>query len=600
MTTVADYVISFVESLGVKDVFLLTGGGAMYLNDALNRNKNMNKICMHHEQAAAMATVAYSKYTRNFGVAVVTTGCGVTNAITGLLDGYQDSVPCMFISGQVKRSETVANSGLKLRQFGVQEVDVIPVVSSLTKYAVMVNEPEEISYHLEKAAFLATSGRPGPVWIDIPLDVQCTKIKESSLIHFRRTELMPDYKEKPTDKEMVKFRELLVTAKRPIVVAGQGIAISGATEKLKNFVEHQGIPFVTTNLGINLLPTSHPLNTGKIGNRGDRAGNFAVQNSDLVISIGSRLSVSSLGQNYKAFARDAKVVVIDIDPVEHRKKTIRIDQFINADANEFFRSYRKMFTWFPKDQRWASKCQDWKYKWPVYNPDYADEKEINLYHFVDTLSRLMPDDATVISDAGSAFYAVSQGLKLKEGQRYIASAAQADMGFTLPASIGASIAKGGMVIGITGDGSFQLNIQELQTIVHYKLPIKLFVWNNNGYLSIRNTQMRCFDGRTIGTDKSNGVSFPSVANIATAYGIVFHRLKAGKEMEKEMKLVLEYPEAVICEVMCNPNQLISPIVVSAKDKNGQFVSKPMEDMFPFLDRKEFYREMFVKPMEESK
>jgi acetolactate synthase-1/2/3 large subunit len=595
MTTVSDYIFKFVESQGVKDVFLFTGGGAMFLDDALYRNKKLNKVCLHHEQAVAMAAVAYSKYTRNLGVAVVTTGCGVTNTLTGLLDAYQDSVPCLFISGQVKLSETVTNSNLALRQFGVQEVDVVPLVKNLTKYAIMVTEPHAIAYHLEKAVYLAKSGRPAPVWLDIPMNVQGAEIDEKELIHFY-AEFMPVSKEAPTEAEISKVRELLLKASRPIVIAGQGIALSGATKEFERFIEHENIPFVVSGLGLGVLPTNHPLFVGRIGNKGDRAGNFAMQNSDLVIAIGSRLSVSSLGQNYEAFAREAKVVVIDIDPTEHQKKTIRIDLFINADAKKFFEQY-KTRGWFQFSQKWVGKCQEWKAKWATFKPEYAKEKKINLYHFVNTLSEIMPKDAVVVSDAGSAFFVPHQALQLKRGQRYIPTGGQLDMGFTLPASIGASIAKRGEVIGITGDGSFQLNIQELQSIVHYKLPIKLFVWNNNGYLTIRNTQKRFFEGRFIGTDCSCGISFPSVRKIANAYGIRYFKLQDSRNLKRDMKKVLDYQGAVVCEVMCNPNQQIVPCVVSVRKEDGTMVSKPLEDMFPFLDRKEFLKEMIVKPLE---
>jgi len=598
MTTVSDYIFKFVESHGVKDVFLFTGGGAMFLDDALYRNKKLNKVCLHHEQAVAMAAVGYAKYTRNLGVGVVTTGCGVTNTLTGLLDAYQDNVACLFISGQCKTSETVANSGLKLRQFGVQEVDVVPLVKNLTKYAFMVTDPLTIAYHLEKAVYLAKSGRPAPVWLDIPIDVQSAEIDEKELIHFY-ADLMPVSKEAPTKAEISQVRGLLISAKRPIIIAGQGIALSGAVKEFEQFIKHENIPFVVSGLGLGVLPTNHPLFVGRIGNKGDRAGNFAMQNSDLVIAIGSRLSVSSLGQNYEAFAREAKVVVIDIDPIEHQKKTIRIDLFINSDAKRFFEEYKKNGVYSGFWVGWAKTCRKWKAKWATFRPEYAKEKKINLYHFVNTLSGIMPKDAVVVSDAGSAFFVPHQALQLKRGQRYIPTGGQLDMGFTLPASIGASIAKRGEVIGITGDGSFQLNIQELQTIVHYKLPIKLFVWNNNGYLTIRNTQKRFFEGRFIGTDCSCGISFPSVRKIANAYGIIYHKLEAGEHMKEEMKAVISYPEAVICEVMCNPEQQIVPCVVSVRKEDGTMVSKPLEDMFPFLDRKEFLENMIVKPLEGS-
>lgn len=596
MIRVADYVAEYIHGLGVRDVFMVSGGGVMFLTDGLARHPGLRAVCNHHEQATAMAAVSYAKYREDLGVAYVTTGCGGTNAVTGLLGGWQDNVPCLFISGQCKRKETVRNSGLKLRQFGVQEADIIAVVESLTKYAVMVNDPGKIAYHLDEAVHLARSGRPGPVWLDIPLDVQGALVDPERLERFVSPK--SETEAAPTDAELRHVGELLRGSSRPIIVAGQGIRLAKVIPEFRSFVEKCRVPVVASRLGIDLLPSDHPLFIGRIGNKGDRAGNFAVQNADLVIAIGSRLSVSTTGHEYDKFARGAKIVVVDVDPVEHRKNTVRIDRFIHADAGNFLGKFRPPET--PDTAAWVKRCLGWKAKWPVCLPEYAEAKGgINLYYFVDRLSRKMRNDSVIVSDAGSSFYVVSQGVQVKDGQRYITSGGQADMGYTLPATIGISVARGGKeVLGVTGDGSFQMNIQELQTVVHYDLPVKIFVWNNDGYLSIRASQSKFFEGRFIGTDKTSGVSFPEVEKIANAYGIKYFRVADSARLDGVLDEVIAYPKAVLCEVICLRDQEIVPTVASYRKEDGSMVSRPLEDMYPFLDREEFRREMIVKPLSE--
>lgn len=598
MQRVADYVADYIYKLGVEDIFMVSGGGMMFLSDGVAKHPNLKVICNHHEQATAMAAVSYAKYREGFGVAYVTTGCGGTNTITGLLGAWQDNIPCIFISGQCKRKETIRNSGLHLRQFGVQEADIVAIVEPITKYAVMVNDPQKIAYHLDKAVHLAKSGRPGPVWLDIPLDVQGTVVNEEALERFSEGEMSKEYKDSPTNEEIKQIEELLRASKRPIVIAGQGIRLARAIPDFRAFIEKYRLPVVATKLGIDILPSDHPLFIGRIGNKGDRAGNFAVQNSDLVIAIGARLSVSSTGHEYDKFAREAKIVVVDIDPVEHKKNTVRIDLFVNSDSKIFLE--KANFAKGPDSKEWADKCLEWKKKWPVCLPEYANEKSgINLYYFVERLSKKLKDDSVVVSDAGSAFYVVTQGLQLKEEQRSVTSGGQADMGFTLPAVIGVSIAKRhGEIIGVTGDGSFQMNIQELQTIVYNDLPVKIFVWNNDGYLSIRATQSKFFEGRFIGTDKSSGVSFPDTEKIANAYGIKYFRASDSSKLDEVLEEVMSYPKAAICEVMCLRDQEIVPTASSYRRDDGTLVSKPLEDMYPFLDRDEFFREMIVKPVKE--
>lgn len=598
MIRVADYITKFIEDLGIRDIFMLTGGGAMFLNDAAAQNKNIRGVFNHHEQACSMGAFAYSKYTQNWGACYVTTGCGGTNTITGLMDAWQDSVPVMFISGQVKRQDRMSHFNLPLRQYGVQEVDIIPIVQSLCKYSVVVTDPLKIRYHLEKAAYLGSHGRPGPVWLDIPLDVQGANIDENNLESFAPGELKEDYKTLPNQNELLTLETLLQQALRPVIIAGHGIRLAHALPAFSAFIEKYQIPFVGTYLATDYVPGDHDLFIGRTGLRGDRAGNFAMQNSDLILSIGSRLGVTVIGYDTKQFAREAKIAVVDIDPVEHQKKTLNIDVFINADAKEFLQTFAPKN--LPDISEWRKLCLTWKEKYPVCLPEYRQSTTgINFYHFMDELSKQLADGGVVVADAGAAVYVPAQGFKAKKDQRLILSGAQAEMGFTIPACIGVSLAKGpGQVVGITGDGSFQTNIQELQTIVHYKLPIKLFVWNNDGYASIRSTQNRLFEKRLFGTDTDHGVSLPDTKKIAAAYGIPYVKLEGVKNLGENMKKVLDMQGPVICEAMCVRDQEIIPTVASKKLDDGRMVSKPLEDMYPFLDREEFKKQMIIKPIEE--
>lgn len=594
---VADYIVDKLYKEGAKDIFMLSGGGMMFLSDALRIHPEIQVICNHHEQASAMAAVGYAKYTGGIGAAFTSTGCGATNAITGLLDAWQDNVPVVFVSGQVKRTETTHNADVPLRQIGMQEANIIAVVKSLTKYAVMVNEPNDIAYHLEKALYLAQNGRPGPVWIDVPLDVQGAVVDSKKMKHLDPREIKEKPNKIPSVSELSKLEKMLENSKRPVIIAGQGIRLARALPEFKHFVAKHRIPVVAPYLGVGMLPTDDPSYIGVIGIKGSRAGNLAMQNADLIISIGSRLSITTIGYEYQLFAREAQKVVIDIDPTEHKKKTITIDLFIEADAKEFLMSFE------PKrigmDSEWKVICATWKQKYPVCLPEYRTYKgEVSMYHFVDTLSRIMKEDGVIVSDAGSAFYVTTQASNLRGAQRYLTSGGQADMGFTLPAAIGAAVAKKGEVFGITGDGSFQLNLQELQTIVHNKLPVKTFVLNNNGYLSIRATQNKFFEGRLMGTDMTSGLSLPDLKKIADAYGIAYFKLDDSAALENDLKNILVFSGPILCEVICPPNEPVVPTVSSMVLPDGRMVSRPLEDMMPFLDREEYRRNMIVKPVDE--
>lgn len=597
MVRVSDYIANFIsERLGLKDIFMLSGAGSMHLTDGVACNPKLRAICVHHEQSASMALEAYARANENFAVGYFSTGPAALNALTGLGGAWQDTVPCLFISGQVKRSTCSHTAGIPgLRQFGVQELDIIPVVSSLCKYATHLTDPKLVRYELEKAVHIAKSGRPGPVWIDIPMDVQSAMVDPDSLPGYTVTESGP----KVSSDEITYLLELLTQAKRPVIIAGRGIRLAGAQALLKELAMEYRIPVVTPYLGIDNLRHDLDIYIGKTGVKGDRPANFAMQNSDLILAIGTSLHISVVGYEYEQFARAAKKVVIDIDLTSHLKKTIQIDRMIESDAKyalqELLKGLRiKQFE--SQSTEWLAKCVFWKKKYPVCLPEYKDTVgAINLYSFMDRISALATEGDVFIGDAGSAIYAVSQGVQLvHENQRYIPSSAMATMGYTVPAAIGVSTAIGNKrVLAITGDGSLQQNIQELQTILHYNLPVKLFVWNNDGYLSIRASQKNYFEERYIGEGRHSGVSIPDTIKICNAYGIPSARVKDLSELDSAIQTALDYPGPYVLEVITPPTQPIIPTVSSRVNEDGSMSSRPLEDMAPFLDREEYRSNLFI-------
>ncbi len=597
MIRVADYIANFIsDRLHLKDVFMLTGAGIMHLTDGVACNKKLRAICVHHEQSASMALEAYARANEDFAVGYFSTGPAATNAITGLGGAWQDTVPCLFISGQVKRSEAGHNAGIPgLRQFGVQELDIIPVVSSLCKYAVHLLKPEMVRYELEKAVAIAKSGRPGPVWLEIPMDVQAAMVDPDTLASYQDDYVVPTTT--PTDIQYV--LDALKQAKRPTIIAGRGVRLAGAQNLLQRIATLYKIPVVTPYLGIDNLRHDLDVFIGKTGVKGDRPANFAMQNSDLILSIGSSLHVSVIGYEYGQFARAAKKIVVDIDPTSHKKKTIKIDRLIESDAKLFLESLLKESSkqsGLPDYSDWLSRCVVWKNKYPVCLPEYKETVgAINIYSFVDRLSALSTAGDLFVSDAGSAFYAVSQGIKLtKEKQRYIPSSAMATMGYSLPAAIGVSAATGdGRVLAVTGDGSLQQNIQELQTLIHYGLPVKLFVLNNDGYLSIRASQTNYFKERYIGEGPRSGVTMPDTLKICEAYGVPAARVDNLSDLDSAIELALATPGPYVLDVITPSQQPIIPTVSSRVNPDGSMSSRPLEDMAPFLPRDEYLSNLLI-------
>ena len=597
MMKLSDYVLEFVSSLGVRDVFLLPGGGCMHLVDSLGRNDNLNPVCFLHEQAAAIAADAYSQYTNNIGVALVTTGPGGTNAITGIAGSWIDSVPVMIISGQAKRNDMMTGRGV--RQMGVQEVDIVSIVKSITKYTVTVMEPETIRYHLEKAIYLARNGRPGPVWIDIPLDVQGAIINEAALKGFDPQIAKNPEKEKYLGIQISKAIDLLNRAKRPVILAGNGIRLSGAKEDFLKLIKKLQIPVLTTWKAIDFLAETDPLYFGRPGSIAHRGANFVQQNSDWIAVIGARLDLAQVGFNYQSFARDAKKIIVDIDQAEINKLDMEIDVPICADASAFIKEFTGQSNKVTKRDRgeWITKCFYWKNKYPVVLPEHKKpDHYVNTYHLVDVLSEVMiADDVLVPGSSGSCSEITLQAFRVKEGQRILNSPGLGAMGFGLPASIGACLASGRKrTITIIGDGGLQHNIQDLETVARFGLPIKIFILNNNGYASIRTMQDNHFNANYICCDPGSGLTFPKLERIANAYKIAFKRLDKSENLKHQVRHVLEEKDPVLCEVFVDPKLLTAPKLSSEVKSDGRIVSKPLEDLWPFLDREEFKANMVIK------
>lgn len=595
MIRLADYIMERIYDEGIRHLFYVPGGQCVYLTDALRRKDGLEAISVHHEQAAAMAALSYSLYNENFGACLVTTGCAGTNTITGVLHAWQDSIPCIFISGQQSFNQTIAYSGLPLRQVGIQEADIVSIVSSITKYAVMITEAEDIAYHLDKAIFLAKNGRQGPVWIDVPLNIQNMMIDEKKLKHY-----IPEKEEKMElpDADFNNVAEEFQNAERPVLLVGEGVRRARAVEKLQNFINEKQIPAVFTRFAADMLPYDHPFNFGVVGAGGaQRNANFTIQNSDLVLSIGCRLAIEVTGPERDQFAREAKVIVVDIDEVEHSKQGVHIDRFLHCDAGYFLDqinslSIKKAEPW------WINKCQHWKEIFKPYNEDAGQAETIDIKYFLAMLSDSLPDNAVILSDAGLTGAVTTGACRLRSGQRAIASLAQGEMGYVLPAAIGVAPIARGMVAAVSGDGSFMMNLQELQTLVRNQFNVKVIIMNNNGYSGVRHGQKAHFRGKSIGTDPSNGLDFPDYGKVAAAFGIDYCLVKNVDEIAAGISKAVASDKPFICEVMCDENQvdLHNALVTYGKRKYG---FRPIEDQSPFIDRETFFAEMIVEPMETS-
>jgi len=598
----SDYVIKFIAGQGVKHVFLLPGGGAMHLVDSLGKRKDLEVVCCLHEQSVAVAAESYAMHTNNLGVGMVTTGPGGTNAITGVCAAWIDSVPCLFVSGQVKRSDIMKGKGL--RQLGIQEVDIVSMVKSITKYAVTVMEPTLIRYHLEKALYLAKNGRPGPVWLDIPLDVQGSIIDNASLQGFNPAELRekkhPASLVKNGVKRIIKF---LNNSERPVIIAGDGIKIAKSKDRFLNIVEKLDIPVIPTWKAMDIIHEEHELYAGRGGILGERSANFAVQNSDLLLCIGSRMDFTQTGFATKSFARAARKIVVDIDKNEIKKLDFPIDLKIIADAGAVLDEIGAQMGSVKIQDRssWKEKIKAWKKRYPIVSAEYHNKTGlVNPYVLVDVLSRAATsEDIINPCCAGTAAEYNFQAFKIKENQKFITNHGLGPMGFELPGCIGACLANNGkQTICIAGDGGLQLNIQELETLHRLDLPVKIFIMNNNGYSSIRTMQETHFQGHYVGNDPASGLTLPDIISVAAAYKIKAIRINDAGELESKIREALDFPGPVICDVMVIPGFKVSPKVASQRKEDGTMISKPLEDQWPFLDRKELADNMIIPLLEE--
>ena len=588
---VSDFIFSFLSDRGVDTVYMISGVQAMFLVDAVYQNKKLKTICVHHEQSAGMSADAYSRLTGKLGVALVTAGPGAVNITNGVVGGWTDSAPMMVISGQSGLSYVQYQQEHPIRQFGIQGINIKPLVEKVTKYFVTVDDPAKILYYMGKAHYLAMNGRPGPVWIDVPLDVQKMEVPTSLLEEFRppleKTNI-------PALKEGIKqVLEMLTKSSRPVILAGQGIRLANAVSEFTEVVSRLKIPVLTSRLGIDLVSSDNLLYVGRPGNYGERSANFAIQNSDLIISIGCRLASALVGHDPKNFGKNSKKVVIDIDEEELIKPGVKIDLKIKNDARialaQILKSADKIK--FPKFTPWINQCNYWKKTYPVVLDTYKNEKPVNSYYFTDKLSDYATKDDMIIVDTGTCFHVACQVWKIKQGQRFLTTGGLSSMGYWV-ASIGGCVANGRRrTVVITGDGSLQMNIQELATIKHNNLPIKVIIFNNNGYLLIRHTQKNFMGGRLLGEGPDTGVWCPDALKIAQAYGIKGVRISKVSEVEPKIKEVMEHDGPVICDVMTPEWQLIIPRISSQKLPDGTLVAKPYEDMYPYLSREELRKNM---------
>lgn len=594
---VADYIFEFIANQGIGHVFFLPGGGAMHLNNALYRQERLTAVSMLHEQGAAIAAEGYARTSGKFGVCLTTSGPGATNAITGLAGAYFESTPALYISGQVKRADLKGDSGL--RQLGTQELDIVSVVTPLSKYAVCLTDAQQVRFELEKALHLMLTGRKGPVWIDVPLDIQATEIDPVQLPGFvAETDLTPLA---PEAQALGRLLERLRKAQRPVLLVGNGVHASGAENEMRELIETLGMPTLTTWIGADLLEHEHPLYVGRCGTVAQRGANFSVQNADLVLAIGCRMDFSITGFNRAHFARQAEIVVVDIDAAEVAKLGDMPDERFICDARAFIQQLLAANAGQTLNcQAWRERCQGWKNAYPVVLPQYREPSEyVNTYVFTEALSEAMAEgDQIIPGSSGAALDTFWLSVRLKRGQRAVATGGLGSMGYGLPSSIGGCLGSGGRrTISIDGDGGFVMNIQELEVVRRLQLPIKYFVLNNNGYASIRASQGGYFK-QIIGCDPTSGLTLPNISALATAFGLPVRRIDGSSNLREAIDEALALDGPVLCEVMVPPEQAIGPRITSKIGQNGAMVSSPLEDLFPFLGRDELRANMLIPLVDE--
>ena len=576
----SDYVFDFLKKKGVDIGFSVSGGAAAHLLDSSKKN-GFKLIPNYHEQASAMCAEGFARMTNRPALVLVSNGPGSSNTITGVVGAYQDSIPMIIISGQVPTRQTLQPG---LRQLGVQELDIIPIIKSITKYSIQVRNKDDIKFHLEKAYYLTNNGRKGPVWLDIPLDIQ------ASFINVKRLRNFTPEKNRVPETNFSEIIKMISEANQPLIICGNGIHISETENDIKVLIQMLQIPFVCTWTAKDIFSSRNELNIGNFGIMGERAANFAVQNADLLLILGSRLSIPNTGYNTSEFSPKSKKIMVDIDINEMNKSTLEIDYKINLNLKEFF---PKIINELSDNQisspvKWIKKTKSWKNKYPVYQEEYKLAKEyINSYHFIEVLSSYLKENHVVVTDMGTSYTCTHQALKTNGKNRLYTSSATCSMGFGLPGAIGSIIGDDSKeVILISGDGGFQMNIQELQTVVQHNLPIKIFILNNNGYLAISLMQDNLFASDYVGSTPESGVSSPDFCEIGKAYGIKTFRLSNNQQLSNSIEELMEMKGSFICEIIMPPNQLLIPRVQSMKDKEGNIISPSLDIMFPFLSENE--------------
>ena len=583
MIKVSDYIIDFLVKQGVSDCFMLVGGGAMHLNDSAGSHPGMNYVCCLHEQACAMAAESYARCKRDLGVAIVTTGPGVTNTVTAIGAAWIESTPLFVISGQVKRADSLENTGV--RSMGVQELEVIPIVQSITKYAVKLKDPQLVRYELEKCVAMARQGRPGPVLLDVPLDVQGSFVEEESLVGYTDDYQKPIIKKETLDSVV----ELLKNAKRPVFYGGGGVYMSNAADDFVKLAEKFNVPVMTTWNGIDIIWNDHPLYMGRPGAIGQRAANFIIQSCDLLVTFGTRLASLQTGFNYDDYARDAKMVMIDIDPAELDKAKLHPYLKVECDVKDFIQQLLDVNVNTQEHKTWIDACREVVAQFPNIPDEWRQTDEpANSYLLVESQSKQMnAGDVYCGGRAGTCVDTIIHAFQVKKGQRVIATKGLSSMGYGLPAAIGAAIAYPGKKIVINnGDGGFVMNIQELAVVKHLNLPIKIFILDNHGYATIVATQTNVFKGHFVGCQYDSNLALGDIKAVAEAYGIKTFSITKNSEIDSVVSDVLAYDGPVLCDVNVSIRQLIQPRQASFKNEKGQMQSRPLEDMRPFLEKEE--------------
>lgn len=588
---VSDYIADFLVDNGIDTMFMITGGGAMHLDDSFGHKEGLHCVFNHNEQGCSVAAEGYTRLTNKLAAVCVTSGPGGTNALTGVLGGWLDSIPMFIVSGQVKRETTTWSTDVPVRQLGDQEYQIVESVKPMTKYAHMIVEANEITYHLEKALYLSKAGRGGPVWLDVPLDIQAAIVDTDDLKHFDKSECAEEIPPKVEASTAVEILEKIKAAKRPLILAGTGIRLGDAHKEFIEVIEKLNIPVVTAWNAHDVLWDAHPLFVGRPSTVGTRGGNFAVENADLVLTLGCRLNIRQISYNYKDWAKKAFKIVVDIDKNELNKPTIFPDMKVHADVKDLLQELLKADVSVENEehQKWLEFCQATNKKYPAVLPEYYEKKSpVNPYVFMKKLFEGLEENDIVVTGNGSACVVSFQAAEIKKGQRLFTNSGCASMGYGLPAALGACIAEGEKrVICLDGDGSLMMNLQELQTIRYNNCNMKLFVLNNNGYHSIRQTQNNLFKNGLVGVCDGNGVNFPPFDKLADTFGFRYFKIDSLDGIEEKLQEVLNTDGPVLCEAILDEAQNFAPKLSSKVLPDGKIVSPPIDDMFPFLDRAEY-------------